>query len=191
MALGDNSAVPARTVSPMFSSPASRPRRLLRACLASLSLLLLAPLHLHAQALPDSVHFGMTLEELQQATGPLERLPGARRSAAGAGGSWRGPDARLAGLAFEQTFVFARGRLSRIERVASTQALPDGGAAAFEQLVAAGRQAYGAETRTRDPAGDYAIWSLPGQDVYVQRTVGPASIRMVLTARQQRDDSAL
>lgn len=153
--------------------------------------LLLAAGSVQAQALPAGVRFGMTLEQLQQATGPLERLPGARRTAAGVGGSWRGPATLLAGLPFEQTFVFARGHLARIEYFTSAQALADGGVAAFEQLVADGRQAYGAENRTRDPAGEYATWSLPGQDVYVQRTVGPAGIRMVLAERQQRDDSAL
>jgi hypothetical protein len=152
----------------------------------------------HAQTLPPGVAFGMTAAEVQATAGPLERIPGARRTAAGAVESLRGPALPVAGVPFEQTYVFARGHLSRVEALAAvpsgTATAADGSAALFEQIVAWGQRTYGPENRSRDASGEYASWSTPQEDIYVQRGAGNGgtpTVRLVHAERQQRDSDAL
>ncbi|MES2186717.1 MAG: hypothetical protein V4505_19345 [Pseudomonadota bacterium] len=152
----------------------------------------------HAQTLPSGVAFGMTVAEVQAAAGPLERIPGARRTAAGAVESLRGPALPVAGVPFEQTYVFARGHLSRVEALAAppagTTPGADDSAALFGLIVAWGQRTYGPENRARDTSGEYASWSTPQEDIYVQRTAGAGgtpSVRLVHAERQQRDSDAL
>lgn len=99
----------------------------------------------------------------------------------------------MAGLAFEPTFFFAGSQLQRVEFVASAQTLPDGGAAAFAELVRWGRAAFGSELASNDPGTAYSAWTSADADVYLQhvRDTRRASLRLVYKARQVRDGSEL
>jgi len=94
---------------------------------------------------------------------------------------------------FEPTFFFADAQLRRVEYAASAQGLPDGGGAAFAELLQWGRGAFGAELAANDPGSAYAAWSSGEMDVYVQRVGDPrrASVRLVYKQRQLRDGSEL
>ncbi|WP_369654839.1 hypothetical protein [Variovorax sp. V213] len=148
---------------------------------------------LHAQALPPGVRLGMTSDELQAAMPAVHRVQRPQRLAGGLLGSWQAAPVSVAGLAFEPTFFFAGSQLRRVEFVASAQALPDGGAAAFAELVRWGRGAFGSELASNDPGTAYAAWTSEAADVYLQhvRDVRRASLRLVYKARQVRDGSEL
>lgn len=148
---------------------------------------------LHAQTLPPGVRLGMTSEELQAAVPALEHVQRPQRLSGGLLGSWRGAPSSMAGLVFEPTFFFADAQLRRVEYLASAQAAPDGGAAAFAQLVQWGRGAFGSELASNDPGSAYAAWVSNDTDVYLQRVSDPrrASVRLVYKARQLRDGSEL
>ncbi|HEX7864943.1 MAG TPA: hypothetical protein VF555_08325 [Variovorax sp.] len=149
---------------------------------------------LHAQALPSGVRLGMTAEELRAVLPAAERVQRPQRLSGGLVGNWRSSPVEMAGLLFEPTFFFAASELRRIEYVASTQATPDGGAAAFAALVQWGRGAFGNELASRDPGSAYAAWVSNDTDIYLQQQGGDprrASVRLVYKARQLRDGSEL
>ena len=148
---------------------------------------------LHAQALPPGVRLGMTADELQIAVPTAQRVQRPQRLAGGLLGSWQAAPVSIAGLVFEPTFFFAGSQLQRVEFVAPAQALPDGGAAAFAELVRWGRGVFGSELASNDPGTAYAAWTSEAADVYVQhvRDVRRASVRLVYKARQVRDGSEL
>lgn len=148
---------------------------------------------LHAQALPPGVRLGMTAVELLAAMPTIERVPRPQRLAGGLVGSWRGAPVSMAGLAFEPTFFFADSQLRRVEFLASAEALPDGGAAAFAELLRWGRGVFGSELASNDPGSAYAAWTRQDADVYLQhmRDARRASVRLVYKARQVRDGSEL
>jgi hypothetical protein len=148
---------------------------------------------LHAQALPPGVRLGMTVGELHAALPAAERVQRPQRLGGGLLGSWRAAPVEMAGLAFEPTFFFAASELRRVEYVATTQALPDSGAAAFAAIVQWGRGVFGNELASRDPGSAYAAWVSNDTDVYVQQVSDPrrASVRLVYKARQLRDGSEL
>jgi hypothetical protein len=166
------------------------PSTLLRALAASA---IFAAGTLHAQALPPGVRLGMTADELQAALPAAERVQRPQRLAGGLLGSWRAAPVEMVGLSFEPTFYFAASELRRVEFVATAQAVPDSGAAAFGQLVQWGRGAFGNELASRDPGSAYAAWTSGDADVYVQQVSDPrrASVRLVYKARQLRDGSEL
>ncbi|RRH85063.1 hypothetical protein EH244_23470 [Variovorax beijingensis] len=148
---------------------------------------------LHAQALPPGVRLGMTPGELQAAMPALERVQRPQRLAGGLIGSWQAAPVWMAGLVFEPIFFFADSQLRRVEFLASAQALPDGGAAAFAELLRWGRGAFGGELASNDPGTAYAAWTSEAADVYLQhvRDARRASVRLVYKARQVRDGSEL
>lgn len=148
---------------------------------------------LHAQALPAGVRLGMTADELRMAMPTVQRVQRPQRLAGGLLGSWQSAPVSMAGLAFEPTFFFAGSQLQRVEFVASAQALSDGGAAAFAELVRWGRAAFGSELASNDPGTAYAAWTSADADVYLQhvRDSRRASLRLVYKARQVRDGSEL
>ncbi|VTU28326.1 hypothetical protein SRS16CHR_04244 [Variovorax sp. SRS16] len=179
-------AFPDRTMLPTLALPLKR-------ALGALALLA-ASAALHAQALPLGVRLGMTAGELQAAALPgLERVPRPQRLAGGLAGSWRAAPMTVAGLSFEPVFYFAEGTLRRMEWVADADARPDLGAAAFADLVAWGRSAFGPELGSNDPGSAYAAWVQADTDIYAQRTSDPrhASVRLVYKVRQVRDASEL
>lgn len=147
----------------------------------------------HAQALPPGVRLGMTAAELQSTLPELERVQRPQRLSGGLLGSWRGAPVPMAGLMFEPVFFFAEAQLRRVEYLASAQAVPDGGAGAFAELVQWGRGAFGNELASNDPGSAYAAWVSGDTDVYLQRVSDPrrASVRLVYKARQLRDGSEL
>ncbi len=143
-------------------------------------------------ALPPGVVFGMPVDAVRQALPALDLVRRPQRLAGGLAGSWQLPQTQVAGLSGSQTFFFAGGVLRRVEFSADAQAVADGGAAAFEQLLDWGRTRYGAERPAQDAVSRYAAWSTPGQDVYVRLTSAPhAGLQLVLSARLERDDRAL
>ncbi|MFS2101847.1 hypothetical protein ACCC97_23085 [Variovorax sp. Varisp85] len=155
---------------------------------------LLAAGALHAQALPAGVHLGMSAEELRAVLPAAERVQRPQRLSGGLAGSWRAAPVEMAGLLFEPTFFFAASELRRVEYVATAQATPDNGAAAFAALVRWGRGAFGNELASHDPGSAYAAWVSNDTDVYVQQQAGDprrASVRLVYKARQLRDGSEL
>ncbi|WP_295977029.1 hypothetical protein [uncultured Variovorax sp.] len=160
----------------------------------ALSATLLAAGAVHAQALPPGVRLGMSAEELKAAVPAAERVQRPQRLGGGLVGSWRAAPVEMAGLLFEPTFFFAGSQLRRVEYVASAQAAPDAGAAAFAALVQWGRSMFGNELSSRDPGSAYAAWVSNDTDVYVQQHSGDpgrASVRLVYKARQLRDGSEL
>jgi len=148
---------------------------------------------LHAQALPAGVRLGMTADELRAAMPTAQRVQRPQRLAGGLLGSWQAAPVTMAGVMFEPTFFFAGSQLQRVEFVASAEALSDGGAAAFAELVRWGRTAFGSELASNDPGTAYAAWSSDDADVYLQhvRDARRASLRLVYKARQVRDGSEL
>ncbi|CAN7449549.1 hypothetical protein [Variovorax paradoxus] len=148
---------------------------------------------LHAQALPPGVRLGMTAVELQAAMPTIERVPRPQRLAGGLVGGWQGAPVSMAGLVFEPTFFFADSQLRRVEYLASASAVPDGGAAAFAELLRWGRAAFGAELASNDPGSAYAAWTHEDADVYLQhvRDARRGGVRLVYKARQLRDGSEL
>lgn len=170
---------------PSFFSPVARLLGAGALCLASLAV--------QAQALPPGVRLGMSADELRAALPSAERVARPQRLAGGLLGSWHGAPQALAGLVFEPTFFFADAQLRRVEYAASAQGLPDGGGAAFAELLQWGRGAFGAELAANDPGSAYAAWSSGEMDVYVQRVGDPrrASVRLVYKQRQLRDGSEL
>jgi len=148
---------------------------------------------LRAQALPAGVRLGMSADELRTAMPTAQRVQRPQRLAGGLLGSWQSSPVSMAGLAFEPTFFFAGSQLQRVEFVASAEALSDGGAAAFAELVRWGRAAFGSELASNDPGTAYAAWTSGDADVYVQhvRDARRASLRLVYKARQVRDGSEL
>ncbi len=167
------------------------PLRLMIRALGALGLL--AAGALHAQALPSGVHFGMTAEELQATLPGVERVQHPQHLAGGLAGSWRAPATMVAGLLFEPVYFFAGSQLRRVEWVASADALPDLGAAAFARIVAWGRSNFGPELASSDPGSAYAAWVQGDTDVYAQRTSDPrrTSVRLVYKERQLKDASEL
>jgi hypothetical protein len=161
-----------------------------RALAASAFLFLLALGAVHAQALPQGVRLGMSAEELQAALPSLEHVRRPQRLAGGLAGSWRTAPVEMAGLMFEPTFYFAAAQLRRVEFVASA---PDGGEAAFAELVNWGRGVFGSELASNDPGSAYAAWTRDDADVYAQRTgdARHATVRLVYKARDVRDGSEL
>ena len=166
------------------------PSTLLRALAASA---IFATGALHAQALPPGVRLGMTADELQAALPAAQRVQRPQRLTGGLLGSWRSAPVEMVGLSFEPTFFFAASELRRVEFVATAQAVPDSGAAAFGQLVQWGRGVFGNELASRDPGSAYAAWTSGDADVYVQQVGDPrrASVRLVYKVRQLRDGSEL
>jgi len=163
-------------------------------CFAIAAALLGAAGASQAQALPPGVHLGMTADALQAMLPGLERVLRPQRLAGGLAGSWHAEPAMVAGLSFEPTFYFAGGQLRRVEWVAAAQAAPDLGAAAFAEIVAWGRGAFGPELASSDPGSAYAAWVQGDTDVYAQHVVGDprrASVRIVYKARQIKDASEL
>ncbi|WP_298702071.1 hypothetical protein [uncultured Variovorax sp.] len=149
---------------------------------------------MHAQALPPGVRLGMSAGELQAALPTAERVQRPQRLSGGLVGNWRAAPVEMAGLMFEPTFFFAASELRRVEYVASAQATPDGGTAAFAALVQWGRGAFGTELSSRDPGSAYAAWVSDDTDIYVQQQSGDprrASVRLVYKMRQLRDGSEL
>ena len=135
----------------------------------------------------------MTADELRAALPDAERVQRPMRLGGGLVGNWRAAPVAMAGLEFEPTFFFGGAQLQRVEYLASAQAAPDGGAAAFAQLVQWGRGAFGSELASNDPGSAYAAWVSNDTDVYLQRVSDPrrASVRLVYKARQLRDGSEL
>ncbi|MBT2303540.1 hypothetical protein J7E70_24135 [Variovorax paradoxus] len=136
----------------------------------------------------------MTADELQAALPGLERVQRPQRLAGGLAGNWRAAPATVAGLSFEPIFYFGGGQLRRVEWVAAAQAEPDLGAAAFAEIVAWGRSAFGPELSSSDPGSAYAAWVQGDTDVYAQRVTSDprrASVRVVYKVRQQKDASEL
>ena len=167
--------------------------RALRA-LAAVALLAAAASASHGQALPSGVRLGMTAPELQAALPGLERVQRPQRLAGGLAGTWRAAPAAIAGLSFEPVFYFGGGHLQRVEWVAAAQAEPDLGAAAFAEIVAWGRGAFGPELASNDPGSAYAAWVQGDSDVYAQRVTSDprrASVRLVYKVRQLKDASEL
>jgi len=178
---------------PLFRPlPLHAPSRLSRWFGAGM-LCLAAVVSAHAQSLPPGVHLGMSAEDLRAALPSAERVPRPQRLSGGLLGSWRGAPAPMAGLVFAPTFFFADAQLRRVEFAASAQDLPDGGAAAFAELLQWGRGAFGAEIAANDPGSAYAAWRSGDVDVYVQRAGDPrhASVRLVYKQRELRDGSEL
>ena len=174
----------------MHSIPVFRSLR----TLAAVALLAAAAGASHGQALPPGVRLGMTAAELQAALPGLERVQRPQRLAGGLAGNWRAAPAAIAGLSFEPVFYFGGGQLRRVEWVAATQAEPDLGAAAFAEIVAWGRSAFGPELASNDPGSAYAAWVQGDTDVYAQRVTSDprrASVRVVYKARQLKDASEL
>jgi hypothetical protein len=144
--------------------------------------------------LPTGVRLGMTVAELQSAALPgLERVARPQRLAGGLAGSWHAAPTVIAGLPFEPIFYFAGGALRRMEWVADAAAQPDLGATVYAGLVTWGRDAFGAELASNDPASAYTAWVQGDTDIYAQRTSDPrhASVRLVYKVRQVKDASEL
>jgi hypothetical protein len=174
----------------MHPHPVLHPKR----ALVALILLMAAATALHAQALPPGVRLGMTAEDLRAAALPgLERVARPQRLAGGLAGNWRAAPAIVAGLPFEPIFFFAEGTLRRMEWLAAVETQPDLGAAAFADIVAWGRNAFGPELASNDPGSAYAAWVQGDTDVYAQRTTDPrhAAVRVVYKVRQIKDGSEL
>ncbi|QHJ01645.1 hypothetical protein GT347_20480 [Xylophilus rhododendri] len=134
----------------------------------------------------------MGLHELQSVLPSLERVRRPQRMGGGLVGGWQSSGAQLAGLSGTQTFFLAGGALRRVEFLADTQALADGGAAAFDSLLAWGRGRYGAERVSQDASSRYAAWSDADTDVYVRLLAPPrAGLQLVIGQRPPRDDSNL
>ena len=147
----------------------------------------------YAQGLPPGVHLGMTVDELRELLPRLERVARPQRLAGGLVGNWRAAPMLVAGLPFDPVFFFADKLLRRVEWVAAVQDEPDLGAAAFEEIVAWGRGAFGPELASNDPGTAYAAWVNDDSDIYVRHTSDPrrASIRLVYKLRQVKDASEL
>ncbi|MDB5827625.1 MAG: hypothetical protein JWQ73_1845 [Variovorax sp.] len=147
----------------------------------------------HAQTLPAGVHLGMSADELQGAVPGVVRVARQQRLAGGLAGTWRSAPVAMAGLAFEPVYFFAGAQLRRVEFVAAAQGAPDNGAAAFAELVAWGRGAFGNELASSDPGSAYAAWVQGDIDIYAQHNVDAhrASVRLVYKARQLKDASEL
>ncbi|HEY2256685.1 MAG TPA: hypothetical protein VGI11_13690 [Variovorax sp.] len=146
-----------------------------------------------AQALPPGVHLGMSADELRAALPGLEHVQRPQRLAGGLAGSWRAAPSIIAGLPFEPVFYFAGDELRRVEWSASTDQLPDLGAAAFAEILAWGRGNFGPELASYDPSSAYAAWVQGDADVYAQRNSDPrhASVRLVYKIRVLKDGSEL
>lgn len=146
-----------------------------------------------AQSLPPGVQLGMSPAELQAVLPDAQRVARPQRLAGGLAGTFRGGHAAIAGLDFEPTFYFAGAELRRVEWMAVTDAQPDHGAAAFDELLAWGRNRFGNELSSRDPGNRYAAWVAGDTDVYAQLVEGGrgASVRLVYKARQLKDASEL
>lgn len=146
-----------------------------------------------AQSLPPGVRLGISPAELQAAVPDAQRVARPQRLAGGLAGTFRGAPTAIAGLDFEPTFYFAGAQLRRVEWMAVTDAQPDRGAAAFDELVAWGRGRFGSELASRDPGSRYAAWVAGDTDVYAQLVEGGrgASVRLVYKARQLKDASEL
>jgi len=172
----------------------SHPVLQFKRALVALILLMGAATASHAQALPPGVRLGMTADELQAAALPgLARVARPQRLAGGLAGSWRAAPAIVAGLPFEPVFFFAEGTLRRMEWFAAVDAQPDLGAAAFADIVAWGRNAFGPELASNDPGSAYAAWVQGDTDIYAQRTTDAhhAAVRLVYKVRQVKDGSEL
>ncbi|WPB58058.1 hypothetical protein [Xylophilus sp. GOD-11R] len=145
-----------------------------------------------AQELPPGVRLGMGLAELRQALPALERVRRPQRLAGGLVGAWQVADAQVAGVIGTQTYYLAGGELRRIEFMADTAALPDGGSAAFDAVVAAGRERWGPERPAQDAVSRYAAWSTADIDAYARLLAPPrAALQLVISARPPRDDRQL
>ena len=146
-----------------------------------------------AQALPSGVELGMRADELQAVLPGLERVQRPPRLAGGLVGQWRAEPVTVAGLRFEPVFYLGGGQLRRVEWAADVRSTPDAGADAFAELVAWGRDRFGAELASSDPGSAYAAWVAGDTDVYAQRTSDPrhASVRLVYKLRRQKDASEL
>lgn len=153
---------------------------------AALALLLPAA---HAHDLPGAVQLGMSAGQLQQAVPALQPVKRPARLAGGLVGSWSGAALEVDGVALTPTFYMADGQLQRVEYVAQ----PGAGAPAFDALLRWGRAAFGPETASAGPEGQYAAWSDATMDVYLQRTGGSHSsqVRLVVKQRVLKDASQL
>lgn len=171
---------PAAVMPSTLSTKARACPRILRA--AVLALLLPAA---QAHELPGAVQLGMTAEQLQQAIPALQPVRRPARLAGGLVGSWSGAPVDLEGVALTPTFYMADGQLQRIEYLAQ----PGVGAQAFDALVRWGRAAFGPESASGGPEGQYATWADEAMDVYLQRT--PAQVRLVVKQRVLKDASEL
>jgi len=143
----------------------------------------LLPVAAQAQALPAGVHLGMTAQQLRQVVPGLHPVPRPARLAGGLVGRWAGPAIQVAGVALTPTFFFAKGRLARVEYVAS--APPPG---AYDKLLAWGRRKWGPELAQRSPEGTYASWARDEVDAYLQQA---SQVRLVIKQRMVKDASEL
>ena len=160
--------------------------------LAVMSVMALVWLPASAQELPAGVRFGMGVDDLRTVLPTAEVVRRPERLAGGLAGTWRLADTQVAGLAGSQVFYFAAGQLRRVEFQADTGAVPDGGAAAFDRLLAWGRERYGPERPAQDAVARIAGWSDAGQDLYLRLATQPrASLKLVFSARPPRDDRQL
>lgn len=143
--------------------------------------------NLGAQPLQPGVQLGMNVAELRQALPSIEPVHRPERLAGGLSGSWRMENGELAGLTGAQVFFFGGGRLRRVEF--QVESASD---AAFEQLLAWGRQQYGPERPAQDAVSRYAAWSTPETDIYLRLlTSSRPGLSLVTSARPPRDDRAL
>lgn len=135
----------------------------------------------------------MSAEELQVALPTVERVAKPQRLGGGLAGQWRAAPTPFAGLPFESVFYFAAGGLQRIEYLADAQGTPDGGAAAFAELLTWGRGQFGRELGSNDPGNAYAAWVQGDTDIYVQHTLDPRRprLRLVYKLRLLKDGSTL
>lgn len=157
-----------------------------------LAMTVLVSLPANAQQLPAGVHFGMDVDDLRTALPAAEVVRRPERLAGGLAGTWRLADAPFAGLAGSQVFFFTAGQLRRVEFQADTSARPDGGAAAFERLLAWGREHYGPEHPAQDAVSRIAAWSDAEQDLYLRLATLPRpGLKLVFSARPPRDDRQL
>lgn len=144
-------------------------------------------MNLGAQPLPPGVQLGVGVDELRQALPSAERVRRPERLAGGLAGNWRLDHGAVAGLPGSQVFFFAGGQLRRVEF--TVDAASD---AAFEQLLAWGRQHYGPERPAQDAVSRYAAWSTADTDIYLRLlTSSRPGLSLVISARPPRDDRAL
>lgn len=142
---------------------------------------------LHAQPLPPGVQLGMGVDALRQAQPAAEPVRRPERLAGGLAGSWRLDHGQVAGVGGAQIFFFAAGQLRRVEFQVDAA-----GDAAFEQLLAWGRQQYGPERPAQDAVSRYAAWSSADTDIYLRLLTGArGGLSLVISARPPRDDRTL
>jgi hypothetical protein len=172
-----------------------RPAGLL-AAVAALAALAAAPSGALAQTLPPGVHLGMTADELQAAGLDLQRVRRPERMPGGALGVWS--QAGQVGdddMSFDVTYFMRGPVLDRVELVMTSAR--EGVAASYERVVGVLRGQFGAELRSRSPAGtavdETASWAAEGEDVAVYMTGAKdaAKVRVIYKRRTVKDASTL